>query len=50
MNVYWRKLVVRLTVWLLLEIALNFLGLDDMADYGEYIFEHVKHNLIVRSC
>ena len=39
MTVKWRKLIARFTIWLMLEIALTFLGLDDLADYSEYIFE-----------
>ena len=41
MKVRWKKLLVRTILWLALEIWLNFLGLDDVADYSEFIFE--KH-------
>ena len=40
MLVRWKTLLVRVTVWLSLEIWLNFVGLDNLADYGEFIFEH----------
>jgi len=39
MNINWRKLLLRGSIWLCLEIALNCLGIDDMADYSEYVFE-----------
>ncbi len=39
MNVQWKKLLVKVTLWLAFEIWLNFMGLDDVADYSEYIFE-----------
>ncbi len=39
MNVQWKKLLARTTVWLLAEISLNLIGLDDLADYGEFVFE-----------
>ncbi|NEO21664.1 MAG: hypothetical protein F6J94_15225 [Moorea sp. SIO1F2] len=38
MNVLSKKLLARTTLWLLLEIWLNFLGLDNLADYSEFIF------------
>ncbi len=34
----WDKLLLKLTVWLALEVVLNLMGLDDMADYSEFIF------------
>lgn len=40
MTVKWKKLIARFTIWFALEIALTFLGLDDLANYSEYIFEH----------
>ena len=39
MKVRWKKLLVTTTLWLVAEIWLNFLGIDDLADYGEFIFE-----------
>jgi hypothetical protein len=35
----WRKSLVKVIIWLVLEIVLNFLGIDDLADYSEFIFE-----------
>lgn len=31
----WHKIIV----WLITEIILNVLGIDDLADYSEFIFE-----------
>ncbi len=39
MNVRWKKLMTNVVIWLAAEILLNFLGLDDLADYSEFIFE-----------
>ncbi len=39
MNVRWQKLLVKTTLWLVAEIWLNFLGIDNLADYSEFIFE-----------
>lgn len=40
MHVQWPKLLFKASFWLCTEIALTFLGLDDLADYGEFIFQH----------
>ncbi len=39
MRIRFRRLVINLSVWLTTEILLGFLGLDDLADYGEYLKE-----------
>ena len=33
----WQKLFIKLTIWLAAEILLNLLGLDDLADYSEFL-------------
>lgn len=38
MNIQWKKLVFTTTLWLVTEILLNLLGLDNLADYGEFVF------------
>jgi hypothetical protein len=42
MNAQWKqvgkKLLVKTTVWLLTELVLNMAGLDDLANYGEFVF------------
>ncbi len=39
MNVRWKKLLVTTTLWLVTEIGFNFLGIDNLVDYSEFIFE-----------
>ena len=39
MEVKWKKLILRASAWLLLEVSLSYLGLDNMADYSEFIFQ-----------
>ncbi len=46
-NIRWKKLLARTTLWLVAEISLNFIGIDDLADYSEFIFER---NLVVQLC
>lgn len=38
-QIRWKELLVKLILWLSLEIILNVLGLDDLADCSEFIFE-----------
>ena len=38
------KIFTKVVIWLVAEIVLNFVGLDDLADYSEFIFE--KHNSV----
>ncbi|MGB7443607.1 MAG: hypothetical protein WA919_21290 [Coleofasciculaceae cyanobacterium] len=38
-QVQWKKVLVKTTVWLAAEIILNSLGLDELADYSEFIYE-----------
>lgn len=35
----WKKVCFKVTTWILSEIVLNILGLDNLADYSEYIFD-----------
>jgi hypothetical protein len=46
----WQKILVRITCWLILEIILNFVGLDNLADYSEFVFDEkvvieISHNI-----
>lgn len=33
----YRKLLAKILLWLIVELALNILGVDQLADYGEFI-------------
>lgn len=35
----WKQSLSRAIVWLAAEIILNCVGLDDLADYSEFVFE-----------
>lgn len=37
MPIKWKTLFVKTIAWLAAEIYLNFLGLDDLADYSEFL-------------
>lgn len=45
MTVNWKTLLAKTTVWLAVEILLNLLGLDNLADYSEFIFGRNVANL-----
>jgi hypothetical protein len=38
MNAISNKLVVKIATWLVAELLLNLSGLDNLADYGEFVF------------
>ena len=40
MKFQWQNLLLKAVVWLSAEVILNLIGLDDMADYGEFVLEH----------
>ena len=48
MQVQWRKLITKMTVWLLAEVVLTYVGLDNLADYGEYLLSgnDVNHQAV----
>lgn len=39
MKMQWQRIWAKATFWLLTEIILNLLGLDNLADYSEFLFE-----------
>ena len=39
MDIRWKFGVCKLFVWLAAEIIFSMLGIDDLADYSEFIFE-----------
>lgn len=45
----WQKGFTQIFMALMVEVILNCLGLDQLADYGEYVFhlETIKKNQIV---
>ena len=47
--VQWKKMFVLLATWAIAEVMLNCVGLDDLADYGEFVFDRDRagpHQLI----
>lgn len=39
MQIQWSKLLLKTAVWFCAEIALTYVGLDDLADYSEFVFQ-----------
>lgn len=49
MKEQWKKGLVRSLVWVAAEIFLNYLGVDDLADYSEFVFErHISETAFAR--
>ena len=42
MEVRWKKLFVKTSVWLTAEIILTVVGLDNLADYSEFVLQGQK--------
>jgi hypothetical protein len=40
MNGQTTKWAVKFFLWLVIEITLNLVGMDDLVDYSEFLFEH----------
>ena len=47
MNVRWKTLLGSITMWLFVEISLELVGLDQLADYSEFLQD--KYQLIVKA-
>ncbi len=49
----WQRALIKITIWLVAEIVLNVIGIDDLADYSEFVFEKEvlisvrRHGIIV---
>jgi hypothetical protein len=43
LKVHWQKLSIKITIWLLLEIYLNWIGIDTLADISEFILITIYH-------
>ncbi len=44
----WDHFIVKLSLWLALEILLGWMGIDDLRDYSEFISQHRKDVLQVQ--
>ena len=40
MNGQTTQWAVKFILWLVIEITLNLVGMDDLVDYSEFLFEH----------
>lgn len=38
-QINWKNILIRMTLWLITEVVLNSVGLDNLADYSEFVFE-----------
>lgn len=47
MNIRWKVLLLKFTIWVVCEISLNLLGLDDIADYSEYVFDFNQEQMVM---
>lgn len=45
MTIRWQQLLVSLCLWFIAELFLNLVGIDDLVDYSEYIFD--RHAVVM---
>lgn len=38
MKINWQKLILKICFWLLVESVCNLIGIDDLADYSEFVW------------
>ena len=49
MDIRWRFVFGKFFIWLAAEIILSMLGIDDLADYSEFLFEKNVSVLIAQA-
>lgn len=37
MKIKWQKLIMKICFWLLVEVIYNLIGIDELADYSEFV-------------
>ncbi|MEM8675395.1 MAG: hypothetical protein AAGF83_16195 [Cyanobacteria bacterium P01_G01_bin.67] len=37
MEIKWQKLIMKLCFWLIIEAVFSIIGIDDLADYSEFL-------------
>ncbi len=50
MKVNYRQLLFKLFIWLSAEIVLSYVGLDNLADYSEYLKEQNVVSIALTYC
>ncbi len=43
MNHQWHNSILRIGIWVMIEILLNLLNLDTLGDYSEFVFEQKRY-------
>lgn len=47
MQVRWKKLLLQSLIWVVSEALLSVAGLDDLADYSEFLFDkQIGHSIV----
>jgi len=49
MKVQWQKLFIKTSVWLTAEILLNVIGLDNLADYSEFMINNQAFSQVTQA-
>ena len=43
MNSQWQNSILRISIWVIVELLLNLLNLDTLGDYSEFVFEQKRY-------
>ncbi|WP_431632335.1 hypothetical protein [Alkalinema pantanalense] len=47
--VKWQVLIQKIVVWFLMEMTLDVVGLSQIANYGEFLGDHMSEQLLSQS-
>ena len=47
-KIKWKKLLLETSIWFIAEIILSLIGIDDLADYSEFLLEQKSVAIIDR--
>ena len=50
MKINYRQLLVKLLMWFVAEVVLSYVGLDNLADYSEYLKEQSTASIAISYC
>ena len=50
MKINYRQLLVKLLMWFVAEVVLSYVGLDNLADYSEYLKEQSTVSIAISYC
>lgn len=50
MKIKYHQLLIKLLTWFVAEVVLSYVGLDNLADYSEYLKEQTTVSIAISYC